>query len=770
MRDELAGRLRQLRDLTGRSLRELARDSHLSSSSLSRYLSGQAVPPWPAVVALCRAAGRDPRPLRELWERARDNPRPAGAAVPAVRNDLPHDVTAFTGRRTELAALLGAARDGTLVTIDGMGGVGKSALAVHAAHLLTADFPDGQLYLDLHGFTPGRERVEPAEALRVLLAALGVPPGRIPDGIAERAALWRSELAPRRALVLLDNAADAEHVRELLPGAGASFVVITSRRRMVELNGVQPIALDVLPADEAAQLFAEAAGGTRPGDVSEVLRRCGNLPLAIRVAAARLRHRPAWTFDTLVERLREGDLAVTDVFAMSLRQLDPAQRRMFGLLGLVPGEDIDAYGAAAIAGIPLGNARSLLEDLVDVHLVQEPAPGRYRMHDLLRQAARADHGTAGQAPAIARLADYYLSGMLAVKPLVEILIPLPVIVTQPPPALPALDGLDAAVDWMDTEWLNLTATFALAVDLRIDAPAVGLGQLATISQARRGGTAHLRRWLEDSLAAAKRLGDRRLLASHRYLLGAVLMRAGLLTRATPELEAARALMAADGETLGEALTLMQLAEIRVYLDDAESAVALLRDAAGLRPLGDAIRVRVSAGLGQALVHLGRWQDATETIAEVIETARGLDRQTQRMCVDVLGWAALGRGDATTALDFAEQARQLNRATRNPIFEAASLTDVAVALRHLGRVEEATARHDEAVRILHRAGEPHRLVRILIPYARACLATGDPAAAEPHFRAALEIATAHGLDHVLPVARAGLSRPVPGHLRNSAAAP
>ncbi|MEU1407890.1 helix-turn-helix domain-containing protein [Streptomyces sp. NPDC005728] len=422
MHDELAGQLRQLRDLTGRSLRELARDVRGSSSSLWRYFSGQAVPPWPTVVALCKAAGRDPRAMREVWERAKEGPRTSTAATAPVRNDLPHDITSFTGRREALTALLGAARNTTMVAIDGLGGVGKTALAVHGAHLLTADFPGGQLYLDLHGFTPGREPVEPAEALRVLLAALGVPPGRIP----ERAALWRSELAARRAIVLLDNAADADHVRDLLPGAGKCFVVITSRRRMVELDGVQPISLDVLPTQEAAELFVESAGGARPGDVGEVLRRCGNLPLAVRVAAARLRHRPAWTLDTLVDRLREGELAVSDVFEMSLRQLDSAQRRMFGLLGLMPGEDIDAYGAAALAGIPPANARSLLEDLVDVHLLQEPAAGRYRMHDLLRQAARAEDAAADPGPAIARLGDYHLSGMLAAEEVIELVVtPVP---------------------------------------------------------------------------------------------------------------------------------------------------------------------------------------------------------------------------------------------------------------------------------------------------------------------------------------------------------
>ncbi|GAA0478848.1 hypothetical protein Aca07nite_86250 [Actinoplanes capillaceus] len=760
MREELAGWLRQLRDLTGRSLRELERDIHVSSSSLSRYFSGQAVPPWSTVVALCKAAGRDPRPLREVWERAKEQPSTGATtpAPPAVRNDLPHDITAFTGRRAEVEVLLGTARNASVVAIDGMGGVGKSALAIHAAHLLTADFPGGQLYLDLHGFTPGRGRVEPTEALRVLLAALGLPPGGIPDGVAERAALWRSELATRRAIVLLDNAVDAEHVRDLLPGAGPSFVVITSRRRMVELDGVQPISLDVLPAGEAAQLFVESAGGIRAGDVGEVLRRCGNLPLAIRVAAARLRHRPAWTLDTLVERLREGEPAVSEVFGMSLRQLDPAQRRMFGLLGLVPGEDIDAYGAAALAGIPLTNARSLLEDLVDVHLVQEPAAGRYRMHDLLRQTAvHADEAAADPAPAIARLADYYLSGLLAVKDQVEVLIPLPVTVSHRPPALPDLTAYETAVDWMDTEWLNLTAALSRAVQLRLDTSAAGLGQLATISYGRRGGAAELHRGLLLSLPAAERLGERRVLAAHRYLLGAVLMRAGRLAEATPALEAARELMAAEGDTVSEAFALLQLAEIRMYTADAEGAVALLRRATALQPPVEAVRVRVCTGLGQALVRLGQHAEAREVVAELAASVPGQDRQTERMCLEVLGRAALGMGDAEAALSFAEQAAAIDRSTRHPIFEAASLTDAAVALRHLGRLDEATARQAEAMRLLELTGEPHRMARSLLPYAQACLDTGDRDAAARHFQAALEIATTHGLTYLVAAAHAGLTR-------------
>ena len=213
--DELAARLRLLHELSGRGVRALARDADLSSSSLSRYLSGRTVPPWPAVVALCRLLKRDPRPLRPLWERA-VNPLPhrpktsrqvqppsppAGAPRPP-RNDLPRDVPDFTGREAQLAAVLAAVDSSRVVAVDGMAGVGKTCLAVHAAHRLAADYPDAQLYVDLHGFTAGRDPLDADPALRTLLAALDVPSEKVPQegGIEHLAACWRSELAHRRAV------------------------------------------------------------------------------------------------------------------------------------------------------------------------------------------------------------------------------------------------------------------------------------------------------------------------------------------------------------------------------------------------------------------------------------------------------------------------------------------------------------------------------------------------------------------------------------------
>jgi tetratricopeptide (TPR) repeat protein/transcriptional regulator with XRE-family HTH domain len=745
--EDLAGQLRQLRDLTGRSLRELAREVHGSSSSLSRYFSGQAVPPWPTVVALCKVAGRDPRAVREMWERAKDGPPASTAGATPARNELPHDIAAFTGRRAELAALLDAARSTSMVAIDGMGGVGKTALAVHGAHLLTADFPDGQLYLDLHGFTPGREPVEPAEALRVLLAALGVTPGRMPDGVVERAASSDRHSAARRAIVLLDNAADADHVRDLLPGAGRSFAVLTSRRRMVELNGIRPISLDVLSDRDAAELFVASAGGARPGDVTEVLRRCGNLPLAIRVAAARLRHRPAWTLDTLVERLREGELSVSDVFAMSLRQLDPAQRRMFRLLGLTSGTDICVYGAAALAGIPLSNARGLLEELVDAHLVQESAAGRYRMHDLLRQAARADGTEPDGQTAVARLADYYLSGVLAAnRALRHELAPLPVTITHPTELLPAMDGLTGGLAWLDREWGNIEAAFTLAVELRLDTSVIGLTLTASIYFIRRGGLGRWEHMIETALSAAERQEDRRALLWLRFYRG-LARHLGGRPGALPEFEAVRASMAEAGDVHLEFEVLQRLAEQRMRTGDFEGCVELLRQGEVILPDGsdfDVYRVLTQVRLGKALVRLERYEQAREAAQSVIQTARTRDDpQLVRLCLDVLAAAALGLGDARSALALSRQAVAHSRATGHQIFEAVSLTDAAVATRHLGLVEDALVLHEEARRLIEATGEQQYAIGVLIAYGETCRLSGDSVAAERHLVRALELAT--GLD-------------------------
>ncbi|MFJ5264401.1 BTAD domain-containing putative transcriptional regulator [Streptomyces sp. NPDC088387] len=389
---------------------------------------------------LAEELGVDPRPgLRELQERilradpglAEPSAPPAEPAAAPVRPaQLPASVSDFTGRAGfvhELSEVLGSA-DGRVMAVSalaGIGGVGKTTLAVHVAHRARAAFPDGQLYVDLQGAGP--RAAEPETVLGAFLRALGTPDTAIPDSLEERAALYRSVLDGRRVLVLLDNARDAAQVRPLLPGTEGCAALITARVRMVDLAGAHLVDLDVMSPDEALSLFTKIVGAERV--VSErdaaldVVAACGFLPLAIRIAASRLAARRTWTVSVLaakladerrrLDELQAGDLAVKATFELGYGQLERAQARAFRLLGLADGPDVSLAAAAAVLGLPVEDAEDLLESLVDTSLLESAAPGRYRLHDLVRLYARScaerDEGAGERAAAMSRLLDFYLA-------------------------------------------------------------------------------------------------------------------------------------------------------------------------------------------------------------------------------------------------------------------------------------------------------------------------------------------------------------------------
>jgi tetratricopeptide (TPR) repeat protein len=322
---------------------------------------------------------------------------------------LPYAVPDFTGRRGEVDRLLalalgpGGARARPLVisAIDGMAGVGKTALALHVGHALAGRFPDGQLFVDLRGFTPGQQPLDPGAALAGLLRAVGVSETALPSRTEERAQLWRSRAAGKRYLMVLDNAVDAEQVRPLIPGGPRSLVLVTSRRRMPALDGAVGLPLDVLGHDEAVELFTRIAGPDRVAGhattVDEIVALCGRLPLALRIAAARLAHHPAWTPVELLQRLRRPrklstelsnhEQSVAAAFAESHHALTPAQRRAFRLAALHPGEDVTPHALAALVDSPPDETEDLLESLHDHHLLIEHTAFRYTFHDLLRTFA-----------------------------------------------------------------------------------------------------------------------------------------------------------------------------------------------------------------------------------------------------------------------------------------------------------------------------------------------------------------------------------------------
>ncbi|MFF4789094.1 BTAD domain-containing putative transcriptional regulator [Streptomyces sp. NPDC001276] len=385
--------------------------------------------------------GVDPRPgLRELQQRilqadptlAEPSSPVAEPAVVAVRPaQLPATVPDFTGRSSfvaELSEVLASA-EGRVMAVSalaGIGGVGKTTLAVHVAHQARAAFPDGQLYVDLQGAGP--RAAEPETVLGSFLRALGTADSAIPDSLEERAALYRSVLDGRRVLVLLDNARDAAQVRPLLPGTEGCAALVTSRVRMVDLAGAHLVDLDVMSPDEALSLFTRIVGEDRVGGEREaaldVVAACGFLPLAIRIAASRLAARRTWTVSVLaakladerrrLDELQAGDLAVKATFELGYGQLEPAQARAFRLLGLADGPDMSLEAAAAVLDLSVDDTEDVLESLVDTSLLESAAPGRYRFHDLVRLYARAcaerdEHPPGEREAAMSRLLDFYLA-------------------------------------------------------------------------------------------------------------------------------------------------------------------------------------------------------------------------------------------------------------------------------------------------------------------------------------------------------------------------
>ncbi|MFE9368225.1 BTAD domain-containing putative transcriptional regulator [Streptomyces sp. NPDC006711] len=394
--------------------------------------------------------GVDPRPeLARLQHRIlradEDLARPPAdaptfAPAPVRPAQLPASVPDFTGRASfvrELTSRLASAETTVMAVsaLAGIGGVGKTTLAVHVAHAARPHFPDGQLYIDLQG--AGAQATEPETVLGAFLRALGTPDPAIPDSMAERAALFRSTLDGRRVLVLLDNARDAAQIRPLLPGTAGCAALVTSRNRMVDLAGAHLVDLDVMSPDEALQLFTRIVGTERVCAEREaaldVVAACGFLPLAIRIAASRLASRRTWTVSVLaakladerrrLDELQAGDLAVKATFELGYGQLEPAQARAFRLLGLPDGPDISLAAAAAVLDLPEQETEDLLESLVDTSLVESAAPGRYRYHDLVRLYARSCAERDEQPPqerelALSRLLDFYLataSGVYALE-------------------------------------------------------------------------------------------------------------------------------------------------------------------------------------------------------------------------------------------------------------------------------------------------------------------------------------------------------------------
>jgi tetratricopeptide (TPR) repeat protein len=727
-----------------------------------------------------------------------------GALPPLpVRYSLPPDAAGFTGRAAELgqiaATVTDAAGPGRVVmihAIDGMPGVGKTTLAVHAAHLLRERFPDWQMFIDLHGHTPGQDPVSPAAALAGLLAAAGIDPRQLPEDTAARTAMWRDRMAGQRALLLFDNAASSSQVAPLLPGGRDCLVLVTSRRHLGDLPGaIAPVRLEVLPPDQAQEMFLRLAPGATPGEaVAELVRQAGFLPLAVSLLARVYVRHPAWTMADLTAETKASVLtlaaendSVASAFEVSYRNLTPGLQHFFRRLGLHPGTTFDAFAGAALAGTTTAKAARHLDTLHHEALLTEVGYRRYGMHDLIRRyaqrCARSDP-TAERGQALERALDFYICTAAEAEARLARQTWPGLTLTRTPPqiAMPDLSDNSRALSWARTERANLFAcldhvtdtgqhvrvvalTAALATLLRQDGPwpeailrytaAVGAakrsgdqagqaGALRNLGMMRRltGNYPGAIQAQNEALILYRDLGDRLGQANVLCELGTARRLSGDCPAAAQAQEDALALFRDVADRHGEANTLCELGAIRRLTGDypgaaraQEEALALFRDV-GDRP-GQANALNY---LGAVHQMTGAYPDAVRAHEEALAISRDLGhRHGQASALNFLGSARQLAGDHTGATQALEAALAMFQ-------DLGHRHGQANALNELGILRRITSDHSGAVHALNEAlglyrdlGDQAGQLTVLNEMGALHRADGDPRQAADCHRQALELA-------------------------------
>ncbi len=761
-----SGLLRRLRTGARLTQEELAGAANVSRRAVSDLERGVATTPQKDTVRLLADALHLIGPERAQFEALARSRHVEGAAAPAAAmRSLPRDVASFTGRRRELQQLLEAASgEGGVVSIHaigGMAGVGKTTFAVHAGHQLSDAFPDGQIFVLLHGHTPGRPPADPADALAGLLLTIGVPAGQIPAGVEARMALWRDRAAGRQLLLVLDDAVSSEQVLPLLPGAGGSLVLVTSRRRLSALDAATTISLDILPPGEAAALLVRLAGrpGLNPDDpaVAEIIRLCGYLPLAIGMMARQLRHHPAWSAAGRaaelvsaryrLELMATENVSVAAAFDLSYATLDADQQRLFRRLSLHPGADIDGFAAAALDGADLAAARLGLEALYDQYLLTEPIPGRYRMHDLIREHARdlaARQDTeADRDQATARLLDYYQHTAARASALImRQARPAPARAHGPAPAeVPALADGEQALAWARAERVGLLASLDHATCVgqhaRVIALTIGIAGLLRRDGARVDAIPRHTAAIE----AARHLGDRLSEANALTDLGDVLWLLGRYPAAAQALEQALSIYRDLGDQLGGANALNYLGIVRCLTADYPAAAQAQDQALSIyRDLGD------RRGQANALRELGvvryvtdDYPAALQALEEALSIYRDLgDRRGQADVLTYVGAVGCLTGDYQAAAQAQKQALNICRDLGDRVGQAN-------ALRYLGATRNLTGDYSAAAQALEEAlgtyrdlGDPRGRASALQQLGMVRRLTGDYPAATQFLDQALGI--------------------------------
>ncbi len=684
----------------------------MSVRAISYLETGRTRAPLMRTIRLLAAAlnvrGEQYQRLREAAREPSRGPRQA-----VTPRQLPAAPAHFTGRAAELAALSAALSAGLaepagqgrspVVAVIGTAGVGKTALALHWAHQMSDRFPDGQLYLNLRGFDPAGPPATPAECVGTILTALRAD--HIPDTLTGQVGLYRSLVAGKRLLVVLDNARDEQQIRPLLPGTGGGAVLVTSRTDLTGLaaaDGARLLNLDVLPADLAAELLTRRLGvapdpagtpagdpagdpaGTLAGDpaaIGEIAGLCAGLPLALTVAAARAAARPDRPLAALAAELRDARdrldaLATTDVtcdvravLACSIRQLTEPARRMFTLLGLHPGPAVSARVAASLAGVPTARALAALHELARMHLLTEHPAGRFWMHDLLRayaaEQAHLPHGSARRRAATERMLDHYVRSAGTASAALN---PFRIAASaQPPHAGLAAGDSRQALTWFDTERDALLAMIGLA-QARLDhAQACQLGSAMADYLDWQGRWRELSATQQAALAAADQLGDTARQADAHRSVGRAALRLASFETATWH--------------LSEALRLYGLAGERVPA------------------------ARVELDLGHASERRGRYADALGHSERALRQLAGTDDHAgQANALNDIGWCHAKLGDVSAAMAFLNRALRLHRELDYTHGEAATLDSLGYTHYVLGQPRAAIRYFEQSAALYQEVGD------------------------------------------------------------------
>jgi tetratricopeptide (TPR) repeat protein len=614
----------------------------------------------------------------------------------------------------------------------GTAGVGKTALAVHWAHQIAHRFPDGQLYINLRGFHPRMAPMVPHEAISGFLNALGLAPEQTPEGVDARAGLYRSLVAGRRVLIVLDDAASTEQVRPLLPGTPGCYVIVTSRNRLTGLVAVEaahPLTLDVLSGTEARELLVHRLGRARvaaeAGAVEAITSQCARLPLALAIVAAHAAIHPNFALSTVSAELSAhrngvrplgGSGAETDVrttFSWSYERLSPAAARLFRLIGLLPGADFGLAAASSLDGRPAGATRSALAELAEAHLITERVPGRFTMHDLLRAYANElaeiiDDGEARHL-ALRRAVDHYLRSAYRASTLIY---PhrYPIALTASAPGVEVIELGDgsAALLWFAEEHPVLLAVLERAASEGLVAHTWQLASALSTFLDRRG---HWHDWVSTqhrALASAERGGDLRGQAHAHGSLGLAYNRLKRYDEAHDHLDRGYQLFCELGDVLGQAYIHLRMslvadgqADMGAALNHAEQALELYRAAGHRIGQGQALN-----SIGWYRAQMGDFAAAVSRCEQAVSLHRELgDREGVANALDSLGFAHHNLGQFATAIACYQEALDALRGRGDPYYETITLTHMGDTYEAAGDTEAARGVWVESLTILDGLGHP-----------------------------------------------------------------